>query len=179
MMVSGLFPDRSTYSCIFASVVDIMANHDSLVKKIVELLEQRQQTRRTSEPENETPASATVNSTLRHLFPSSRLNSGQVSTPGPSSTSVTRRPLSRSRKNNPYSRTQRESKTILKDVILLPDPQMNNVPRGLIREEFFLRNLVAIAIEIPTGMTEHELKMLFEGLFKKKLASDSVNSSKF
>ena len=118
MMVSGLFCGRSTYSRIFARVLDIMANHDSLVNIIVELLEQRQQTRRTSEPENETPVSAVVNSTLRRLFPSSRLNSGQVFTPGPSSTSVTRCPLSRSRKNNPYSRTERESKTILKDVIL-------------------------------------------------------------
>ena len=57
----------------------------------------------------------------------------------------------------------------MNDVILLPNTKMTSVPRGAIREELHVRNLVASAVEIKGEMEEAEIRTMFENLFASKL----------
>ena len=63
-----------------------------------------------------------------------------------------------------------ELRSTLKDVILLPGPKQNKVPRGLEREALFAHGFTT-TIELNAGMHESEIRSFLEEKFQKKLAT--------
>ena len=63
---------------------------------------------------------------------------------------------------------QHRSKGSLKDVILLPDPKVSNVPKGVAREELFVRGFTT-TFELSTFMSEEEIRTILEAKSKDKL----------
>ena len=56
----------------------------------------------------------------------------------------------------------------VKDVILLPGPKVSNVPKGVAREELFVRGFTT-TFELSTFMSEEEIRTILEAKLKDKL----------
>ena len=69
------------------------------------------------------------------------------------------------------AKAKKVEKPTIKDVILLPVPQMSAVPRGRIREELYVRKLVGTAVEIYGDLLEEEMVSLSQTLFSAKIAT--------
>ena len=63
------------------------------------------------------------------------------------------------------SDTERKS---VKDVILLPGPKVKCVPKGVAREELYVRGFTT-TFELSTSMSEEEIRRILEGKLKDKL----------
>ena len=61
------------------------------------------------------------------------------------------------------------SKLVLKDVILLPSPNIEDVPRGLFREQLYSKGFAESAVEIVDKMTEEKMKDKFNNCFSDKI----------
>lgn len=70
-----------------------------------------------------------------------------------------------------HSGSSRQSKATFKDVILLPSPTINVVPRGKNREELFAKCFAESALEISDEMSEQTINELFNRIFQRKLNS--------
>ena len=71
-----------------------------------------------------------------------------------------------------------EQRTILKDVILLPGPKQDKVPRGIAREALFGHGFTT-TLELSNTIEESEIRSLLEEKFKNKLGSISRKGFKF
>ena len=58
---------------------------------------------------------------------------------------------------------------MIKDIILLPNPNISSVPRGRKREELYVRKLVATAFEIFGDMSSSEIYKSFKTEFSNQL----------
>ena len=54
--------------------------------------------------------------------------------------------------------SRRVSKAVLKDVVLLPSPKVDEVPRGQFRETLYSKNFAASAVEFSDEMQEEEIR---------------------
>lgn len=70
-----------------------------------------------------------------------------------------------------HSESTRSSKATLKDVVLLPSPKINVVPRGKNREELYTKCFAESAVEISDDMSEQTIKEKFATIFQRKLNS--------
>ena len=61
------------------------------------------------------------------------------------------------------------SKAVLKDVVLLPSPKVDEVPRGQFRETLYSKNFAASAVEFSDEMQEEEIRCKCNELFERKL----------
>ncbi|XP_028517625.1 uncharacterized protein LOC114575961 [Exaiptasia diaphana] len=120
--------------------------------------------------------STSISETLQRLFPSTR---GRSPVPSTSITSCDRQG-SRGKRFEPYSKgkgkttsTRGKSKAtsapVLKDVILLPNPKMSDVPRGKTREELYVRKLVYPAFEFTNEMSSSEIIDRLSSFFQRRL----------
>ena len=128
--------------------------------------------------ETENGLGETTESAVKRLFPSTR---GTVSS-GPTAASATRpsfyvntdyvknrkKGSSRNGKNK-MPKASASSKLVLKDVILLPSPNIEDVPRGLFREQLYSKGFAESAVEIADEMTEEEMKDKFNNCFSDKI----------
>jgi len=76
-------------------------------------------------------------------------------------------------------KTTNSKPPVLKDIILLPSPHIDDVPRGTFRESLYTRKFAGSAIPIEEEMTEKELRCLFDDLFKEKLDSVKMDPIKY
>ena len=60
-------------------------------------------------------------------------------------------------------------KATLKDVILLPSPTLEEVPRGLLCEQLYQKGFAESAVQISDDMTEEDVKLKFNEIFKEKI----------
>ena len=78
-----------------------------------------------------------------------------------------------SARRKPYSKKKSAAKSpsaaVMKDVILLPNPRMKDVPRGRTREELYVRGFVATAVSITNELTASEIQRQFASVFEQKL----------
>ena len=128
--------------------------------------------------ETENGLGETTESAVKRLFPSTR---GTVSS-GPTAASATRpsfyvntdyvknrkKGSSRNGKNK-MPKASASSKLVLKDVILLPSPNIEDVPRGLFREQLYSKGFAESAVEIADEMTEEEMKDKLNNCFSDKI----------
>ena len=61
-----------------------------------------------------------------------------------------------------------DQRTVFKDVILLPDPKQQKVPRGTTREALYSHGFTT-TIELHPSMTENDIRKLLEERFSRKL----------
>ena len=67
------------------------------------------------------------------------------------------------RKVNVQSRLNRvNEKRYIKDVILLPGPRVQCVPKGVVREELYVRGFTT-TFELFSSMNEKEIRAILEG----------------
>ena len=66
-------------------------------------------------------------------------------------------------------KTSASSKLVLKDVVLLPSPNIEDVPRGLFREQLYSKGFAESDVEIADEMTEEEMKDKFNNCFSDKI----------
>ena len=140
-----------------------MASHKDLVDSLSSLVDGlREQTRAASPRESEED----VNDTLARLFPSTRRNSS-ASRLAATTTSTTNngvpqfshwseeaKPKRSSRRRQPRPKaTKGNQNSVIKDIILLPNPNISSVPRGRKSEELYVRKVVATAFEIFGDMS--------------------------
>lgn len=133
--------------------------------------------------ENNSGQPNTTNDALKNLYPSTRGRGSSTTTfvrqpTTQASSSGTRATFQPSKnykgKKASFPKQKTTSKAsskpaVLKDVILLPSPSMEEVPRGTFRESLYTRNFAASAIEIEEDMSEQDLRSLFDEIFKDKL----------
>ena len=78
-----------------------------------------------------------------------------------------------SKRKKPYSKIKSVAKSatgaVMKDVFLLPNPRMKDVPRGRTREELYVRGFVATAFSLTNELTASEIQTQFASLFNNKL----------
>ena len=139
----------------------------------------REQTRAASQRES---SEEDVNDTLARLFPSTRRNSSACrlaatttsttnnGVPQFSQWSEEAKPKRRSRRRQPRPKaTKGNQNSAIKDIILLPNPNISSVPRGRKREELYVRKLVATAFEIFGDMSSSEIYNSFKTEFSNQL----------
>lgn len=134
-----------------------MEEHNSLVKRLTEIIKQVKDENTKEEP-------STNYRDVASLFPSLG-GSARRSEPA-------RNHPYRHRANSRTSTTtnrSKQSKPVCKDIILLPNPLMSSVPRYKVREELYARELVASAVIINGEQNEAEIRATFEAMFASKL----------
>ncbi|KAL9951675.1 hypothetical protein ACROYT_G044393 [Oculina patagonica] len=160
-----------------------MASHRGLVERLTNLVDGlREQNRAESQRDNH----GDINESLSRLFPSTRRNAGTSSSatnngatngaPLFNQWSEEAKPKRSNRRRQPYPKckaTKTASVAAIKDIILLPNPNMASVPRGRKREELYVRKLVATAFEIYGDMTSSEIYDAFASFFSRKLKGKS------
>ena len=72
-------------------------------------------------------------------------------------------------KSRNYAKIVWPSKSTFKDVILLPSPSNNVVPRGTVREKLYTEGLAKSAEEISDDMSEQTIREQFSKTFQGKL----------
>lgn len=139
----------------------------------------REQNRAASQRES---SEEDVNDILARLFPSTRRNSS-ASRLAATTTSTTNngvpqfsqwseeaKPKRSSRRRPPRPKaTKGNQNSAIKDIILLPNPNISSVPRGRKREELYVRKLVATAFEIFGDMSSSEIYNSFKTEFSNQL----------
>ena len=60
-------------------------------------------------------------------------------------------------------------KSLLKDLILLPSPRIENVPRGRFREYLYANGFAESAVGVSDQMTEEDIKAKVSNIFEQKL----------
>ncbi len=128
------------------------------------------------ESKAENGTTETTESAVKRLFPGTR------GTPSSGPTATTRPSFNvnsdyvKSRKKGSLRngkgkmpKTSASSKLVLKDVILLPSPNIEDVPRGLFREQLYSKGFAESAVEISDEMLEEEMKCKFNNSFKDKI----------
>ena len=154
-----------------------MASHKDLVDSLSSLVDGlREQTRAASQRES---SEEDVNDTLTRLFPSTRKNFISVSIGSNHNINNKQRRAtvqsvqwvkrsSRHRQPRPKA-TKGNQNSAIKDIILLPNPNISSVPRGRKGEELYVRKLVATAFEIFGDMSSSEIYNSFKTEFSNQL----------
>ena len=78
--------------------------------------------------------------------------------------STSKAPIAKKQRNTTAS-IERKS---VKDVILLPGPKVSNIPKGIAREELFVRGFTT-TFELLTFTSEEEIRTILEAKLKDKL----------
>ena len=154
-----------------------MASHKDLVDSLSSLVDGlREQTRAASQRES---SEEDVNDTLACLFPSTRKKFISVSIGSNHNINNKQRRAtvqsvqwvkrsSRHRQPRPKA-TKGNQNSAIKDIILLPNPNISSVPRGRKGEELYVRKLVATAFEIFGDMSSSEIYNSFKTEFSNQL----------
>jgi hypothetical protein len=88
----------------------------------------------------------------------------------------------KSRKKQSFTRSQKRTRNecgnsskaaILKDVIMLPSPDIKVVPRGWKREKLYEKMFAISAVEIHDNMSENKIRQKLNKLFEKKISGFS------
>ena len=154
-----------------------MASHKDLVDSLSSLVDGlREQTRAASQRES---SEEDVNDTLTRLFPSTRKNFISVSIGSNHNINNKQRRAtvqsvewakrSRCHRQPRPKATKGNQNSAIKDIILLPNPNISSVPRGRKREELYVRKLVATAFEIFGDMSSSEIYNSFKTEFSNQL----------
>ena len=125
----------------------------------------------------------TTECAVKRLFPSTRGAAATLCGSGPTTASATRPSFNvntdyvksrkkgscRNGKGKVAKKSANSTKLVLKDVILLPCPKIEYVPRGIFPEQLYSKGLVESAVEISDEMTEEEIKQKFNDCFQDKI----------
>ena len=138
-------------------------------------------------PQSSANSEESTSETLQRLFPSTQGRISGISglgnqrpVPSTSSSSYSDGHGSRGKRFEPYSKgkgkttyTRGKGKTtsapVLKDVILLSNPKIRNVPPGKTREELYVRKLVYPAFELTNEMSPSEIIDRLSSFFQRRL----------
>ena len=156
-----------------------MASHKDLVDRLSSLVDGlRKQTRAASQRES---SEEDVNDTLARLFPSTRRNSSasrlaatttstNSGVPQFSQWSEEAKPKRSSCRRQPRPKaTKGNQNSAIKDIILLPNPNISYVPCGQKEEELYVQELVATAFEIFGDMSSSEIYNSFKTEFSNQM----------
>jgi hypothetical protein len=77
---------------------------------------------------------------------------------------------SQKRKRDECEKGNSSKSAILKDVIMLPSPDIKVVPRGWKREKLYEKMFAVSAVEIHESMSEGDVRQIFNNIYEKKIA---------
>ena len=160
--------DEACRSSTFASQNSLV---NQLCRLVDNLREQNKTTQRRAEINDN--RQETVGAAITRLFPS--VNGRSSSNDFNINPAAQRDQPTTSSRFDPRNAAKEKSSAkssaaaVMKDVVLLPNPRMKDVPRGQTREELYVRGFVATAVILTNELTVCEIQRQFATLFDKKL----------